>query len=393
MLQRVVFATIAFFCIHAEAAPLQLDDFLSNHVSDEKVVRIRIEPRVVFFESGRNAQYLNFDFALEGLTDKELTIRFIKAGVYDAQNNLLTFRYLNHNAAETPGIETIGRTTIKGKDAFDVYNPFFEFPKDLDISYLRYTFTFFEKKTKKEYYYGDLMVRPLRYTQKVQLTVPLKGLAVITDGHDFYSHHRRFGMTVVRSATQNAIAENFGRYSLDFTHIGPDGNMRAMEEGEKRRNYDFHITNVKKFYSYRARVYAPADGEVVDVVDGLEDLTDGAFDFEKALKQRRVKDLAGNMLVIRHNAREFSHLFHLAKGSVLVKVGQTVKRGQGLGQIGFSGAATTYAHLHYQLMNGKDFLKDEAVPFQFSKVTLMLGPKKQTLSQAALDTGDVILSE
>ncbi|MBF0298122.1 MAG: M23 family metallopeptidase [Oligoflexia bacterium] len=394
----VLFLILGMNCSYAKAnkeinmVGMKLEDFLSNHNSDEDVVAISAGPKNIYVENGRHAQFFNFDFTIEGLSDKELTIRFIKVAVYDAKDRLLTFRYLNHNAVGTAGIQTIGKSLVQGKEKFDIYNPFYEFPKDLNIHYLRYMFTFFEKKTGKEFYYGNIVIRPVQYKQKTKLAIPLKGLMAITDGHDYYSHHRRFEMSVVKLATDNQFQSNFSRFALDFTLVGKDGNFRKMEENEKYSNYDFHFTDIKKFYTHNADVFSPADGEVVDLVNNLDDLYDRQFDLDKAIKEKRVKDIAGNYVIIKHNDKEFSHLFHLEKGSINVKIGQKVKRGQKLGRIGFSGTAAVYSHLHYQLMNGKDFLKDEAVPFQFSNITLIQGVQKKKLKTAIIDTGDLILN-
>ena len=372
-----------------EGAMALLTDFLSSYSCAEKVVAISVEPQTVYIEDGREAQNLNFDFALEGLTDRELLISFIKVGVYDETGNLLTFRYLNHNAVETPGIYTIGKYVISGKEKFDIYNPFPAFSKKFKIGYLRYMFTFLDTKTKQEFYYGNIIVKPAVYKQRVKLSLPLKGLLTVLDGHDFYSHHRRFGMTVIRKATNNTMQENFSRYALDLGLIGPDGNLYADSRGNNA-NYDFHFSDIRKSYTNGATVYSPADGEVVDIVDNLDDLYDKPFDFDKALAENRIRDTAGNFIIIKHNDAEFSHLFHLEKGSVKVRPGQKVRRGQELARVGFSGTATVYSHLHYQLLNGKDFLKDDPLPFKFSDINIMVGSDKQHYKAATLDTGDLI---
>lgn len=373
---------------------MKLEDFLSSHSSAEKVVDIRVEPGKVYFENGRNAQFLNFDFAIEGLTEKELILKFLKVGVYDADGRLLTFRFLNHNGAGTPGIKTVGKFALQGKETLDIFNPFFEFPKELDIAYLRYTFTFLEKSTGKEFYYGDIRVKPERFAQKTRLSIPLKGLMVVTDGHDYYSHHRRlFALTEIRAATDNVIQSNFGRFSVDLTLLGADGNMRRMNAEEKTSNYDFQHTDIRKFYMDGAPVFSPADGEVVETVQDLDDLYDSQFDEEKAARENRLKDYAGNYVIIKHCEGEFSHLYHLQKDSLKVKPGDKVRRGQELGRIGFSGAASLYSHLHYQLLSGKDFFKDAALPFRFSGVTLVTGGHEEKFNTAAVDTGDFIYSK
>ena len=371
----------------------RLRGFLSNHQSPEKVVSITPEPDTVYIEEAREANKLNFDFVIKGLTDRKLVIAFIKAAVYDESGDLITYRHLNHNGVGTPGIYTIGKYEIEGRETLDVYNPFHSFPKSTPLSRLRYMFTFIDSDTKKEYYYGNIIIEPTVYHQKVRLAIPVKGMITILDGHDFYSHHRRFSMSLVRKATDNAFQSNFSRYALDFTVLGRDGNTRTMNPGEYPSNYDFHFTDVTRFYTHEADVLAPADGEVVAVVDHLDDLYSASFNMDEAIREKRVADIAGNRVVIRHSESEFSHLFHLLKDSVGVSVGDTVSRNRIIAKIGFSGAATTYSHLHYQLMDGEDFLKDNPLPCQFSDVSLLRGKEKIRFDRTSIDTGDIILQE
>ncbi len=371
----------------------RLRGFLSNHQSPEKVVSITPEPDTVYIEEAREANRLNFDFVIKGLTDRKLVIAFIKAAVYDEGGDLITYRHLNHNGVGTPGIHTIGKYEIEGRETLDVYNPFHSFPKSMPLCRLRYMFTFIDPDTKKEFYYGNTIIEPTVYHQKVRLTIPVKGMTTILDGHDFYSHHRRFSMSLVRKATDNAFQSNFSRYALDFTVLGRDGNTRTMDPREYSSNYDFHFTDVTRFYTHEADVHAPADGEVVAVVDHLDDLYGASFNMDEAIREKRVADIAGNRVIIKHNESEFSHLFHLLKDSVGVSVGDTVSRNRIIAKIGFSGAATTYSHLHYQLMDGEDFLKDNPLPCQFSDVSLLRGKEKIRFDRTSIDTGDIILQE
>ncbi|MBD3405340.1 MAG: peptidoglycan DD-metalloendopeptidase family protein [Candidatus Lokiarchaeota archaeon] len=370
----------------------RLAGFLSDHESEEKVVDIKIEPDIVYFEEGRDSLHLNFDFILKNLTEHKITIRFIKMAVYDKAGNLLTYRHVNHNGIGTPGIHTIGKFEIEGYETLDIFNPFHRFPRDLPIAHLRYMFTLFDSEGN-EYYYGNILVTPKKYKQEVRLFLPMKGVLTILDGHDFYSHHRRFAMTIVRQFTDNKFKSNFSRFSVDFSVLGEDGNTRSMTPEEYSENYDFHFRDAREFYTDGAEVYAPADGEVIDVVSDLEDLYESRFDMDKSVKEDRVKDIAGNYVIIKHNEHEFSHLFHLMKDSIVVSVGERVRRGQLLGKIGFSGAATTYSHLHYQLMDGPHFLVDKPLPCKFTDVDLLLGSKRVRYEELSIDTGDIIISE
>jgi hypothetical protein len=369
-----------------------LQGFLSNHESTEKVVDISIEPETVYFEEARDSLNLNFDFLLTGVTDKNLIIKFIKVAVYDESDTLITFRHLNHNGIGTPSIHTLGKFELNGEESLDVFNPFHRFPQDMPISHLRYMFTFYEPATKTEYYYGNTIVKPVVYNQKVKLSLPLKGTLTILDGHDFYSHHRRFAMSIVRSVTNGRFASNFSRYGIDFTLLGDDGNTRRMNESEYFDNYDFHFDDVKKFYTHGADVFAPAEGEIVEIENNLDDLYETPFNMDKAIAEDRIQELAGNYIIIKHNEKEYSHLYHLLKGSINVSQGERVARGQKIGKIGFSGASTTYSHLHYQLMTGKDFLAGEPLPFKFSNITLLSGKQKIDYEQLILDSGDILRS-
>jgi hypothetical protein len=370
-----------------------LEDFLSSHTSKEKVVSIKVEPDIVYLVEEKDSLTLNFDFLIQGLTDRKLIIRFIKVAVYDNEDKLITFMHLNHNGVGNPGIHTLGKYDLEGKEFLDVFNPFFRFSKDVPIKYLRYMFTFIDKDTNDEFYYGNVIVKPVRYDQQVKLSLPLKDKLVIMDGHDFYSHHRRVAISILREFTGGIFKSNFNRYGMDFTVLGEDGNTRKMSDDEKDKNYDFHFTDIKKFYTHEAVVYAPADGEIVDIVDNLEDLYDEPFDSAAALKDNRIKELLGNYIVIKHNESEYSHLCHHLNGSCKVKLGDVVKRDQEIAKVGFSGASTVYSHLHYQLLDGSDILDAKELPVKFSNVILWQGSKKRLYDELVINTGDIIIRD
>ncbi|MBA7513572.1 hypothetical protein ES705_05588 [subsurface metagenome] len=366
-----------------------LTDFLSSHSSIEKIVEITVEPETVYMTASRNTLDMNFDFIIEGLTERNLIIRFIKVAVYDRNDELITFRHLNHNGVGNPSIHTLGEFTLEGKKKLDIFNPFFSFPKNTLVEYLRYMYTFVDQDTEEEFYYGNVIVKPEIYDQQVKLSLPLKGKLVILDGHDFYSHHRRVAISILREFTGDMFKSNFNRYGMDFSVLGEDNNLRSMTEEEKDKNYDFHFTDIKKFYTHEAIVYAPAEGEIVDIVDDLEDLYDDPFDFTSAMEEKRVKELAGNYIVIKHNDSEYSHLYHLLKGSCKIKLGDFVKEGQEISKVGFSGASNVYSHLHYQLLDGSDFLSAKELPTKFSNILLWQGSEKKKYDELVINTGDI----
>jgi murein DD-endopeptidase MepM/ murein hydrolase activator NlpD len=79
----------------------------------------------------------------------------------------------------------------------------------------------------------------------------------------------------------------------------------------------------------------------------------------------------------------------MKQGSVRVKVGDRVKQGQQIGEMGFSGDAIT-VHLHYQLQ--RDAVWGEGVPTHFRGLRRFVGGKWVPLCSGFVDSGDVVES-
>jgi hypothetical protein len=74
--------------------------------------------------------------------------------------------------------------------------------------------------------------------------------------------------------------------------------------------------------------------------------------------------ITGNLVVIDHGGGEFSSYAHLKPGSIAVRIGEQVTRGQQIGQVGSTGNSTE-PHLHFQLCNGPDPVMCAGVPVKF----------------------------
>ena len=94
-------------------------------------------------------------------------------------------------------------------------------------------------------------------------------------------------------------------------------------------------------------VLAPAGGVVLGVRDGMDDVNFKTIPFEK-IKGRE----CGNRVAIHHGDGWVSDFCHLRKGSVRVKKGDKVARGQIIGLVGLSGK-TEFPHVHMTLHKGK----------------------------------------
>ena len=115
-------------------------------------------------------------------------------------------------------------------------------------------------------------------------------------------------------------------------------------------------TEVEKYASYHQDILAPCDGSVVEVVDDLPNETpfSGHYPYN-----------VGNHIVVMNGSYQVL-LGHMQKGSLIVKTGDPVKKGDVIGQVGNSGM-TDAPHTHMQAMKvtGKNIWQEEGVPIYF----------------------------
>ncbi len=117
-------------------------------------------------------------------------------------------------------------------------------------------------------------------------------------------------------------------------------------------------------------VLAACDGIVEEVFDGLDD-TEDSTDLEAVEKQfGEHARIDGNHVLIRHKDRELSLYAHLAKGSISVKMGETVQAGQQIGKVGSSGSSFL-PHLHFHVM--REGIHGPGVPVRFENLKTILG--------------------
>jgi hypothetical protein len=130
------------------------------------------------------------------------------------------------------------------------------------------------------------------------------------------------------------------RYAIDVLKLGPDGRLV--------KGSDLVVTN---WYGYDEPVYAPADGQIVEVVD---DLPCGP------IGNRDTVNPAGNHVVIDIGNDRQVLLAHLVAGSVAVEEGEYVTSGALIGRVGNSGNSEA-PHLHVQVQNASETM----LPFRF----------------------------
>ncbi|MBX3229059.1 MAG: M23 family metallopeptidase [Labilithrix sp.] len=113
-----------------------------------------------------------------------------------------------------------------------------------------------------------------------------------------------------------------------------------------------------------------ADGVVVETKDGIAENTPG-----RTAEAVTLETVAGNHVVLDFGKKRFALYAHFKPGSVRVKVGDRVKRGQVLGLVGNTGNSTE-PHLHVHVSDAASPLGAEGVPWAID--TFEVQPAKET---------------
>ncbi len=195
-----------------------------------------------------------------------------------------------------------------------------------------------------------------RHTELKVLAPPVMGTSWIADNGPSLKSHHRTGLFVA-----GGRAHLSRRYAIDW-----------KQEDEQGEMYSGDALDVHSYYSYGEKVYAVADALVISAKDGIPDNTPRtAAGFNTAVPIT-MENVAGNAIVLDLGDGQFAYYAHLKPGSVRVKSGDHVKRGEWLGQIGNSGDAR-WPHLHFQVTIGPDILASEGVPFLIDRYRTKVG--------------------
>jgi hypothetical protein len=334
-------------------------------------LQVTVVPAQPLLERTLYGQAMNCDFRIANRGSEELELRVVELAVRDRSGALIAKLELNDNGI-APGIEIVPNRKLAVGGGMTLFNPFHTLAAQWPLASLEYTFRFAGAK------HGDVVqsvrVEPKEYVTRTQLRLPLDGRLLVWDGHDFYSHHRRFDLDHPL-AVQIDFTTNVARYSYDFTLIDADG-KRYRGDGVKSEQH----------FSYAHPVLAPGGGTVASVRDDVSEESSGGFSIEEVRKNGMV--IFGNYVVIDHGNGEFSHLGHLKPGSVKVAVGDKVRAGQAIAQVGTSGSSL-FPHLHYELATTAG-IDGEGLPSQFVEFDRVLGTTRARGDGSSPDSGDIV---
>jgi murein DD-endopeptidase MepM/ murein hydrolase activator NlpD/alpha-beta hydrolase superfamily lysophospholipase len=200
---------------------------------------------------------------------------------------------------------------------------------------------------------------PVPEKNATALSLPFRGHWLVSQGGDsqeLNSHHE----------VPNQ------RFAFDLVAVGGDG---KTHRGEGRANEDHYV--------FGREILAPADGVVTDVIEGVRDNVPGSLNPYSAL---------GNAIFIQHSENEVSVLAHLKQGSIQVKVGERVKRGQMVGRCGNSGNSSK-PHLHYHLQNTPIIQDGVGIKVYFEQVVVTRNGRTETKQSYSPIKGDIISQE
>jgi hypothetical protein len=179
---------------------------------------------------------------------------------------------------------------------------------------------------------------------EVVIDPPLRGGPwVVGNGPDNGAVHRRAFIPI---AGVERLAQ---RFAIDFMRLDADGRSRR---GAGTNNTDFP--------AYGEEVVAVADARVASVVDGLVENVPGS----KPSLAITLATIAGNQVSLDLGHGLYAYYAHLQPGSLRVKAGDHVMRGQVLGRVGNSGNSSG-PHLHFHVARGTTILDAEGVPFLY----------------------------
>src|SRR5262245_38845217 len=177
----------------------------------------------------------------------------------------------------------------------------------------------------------------------IVISPPLRGGEWLAgNGPSNTSGHRRALIPVAGGAH---IAQ---RFAIDW--------VRLREEG---RTFTGDPKDNKNYRCYGAEALAVADAVVAAVKDGIPENVPGPTSRAVPIT---LETVGGNHVILDLGQGHYAFYAHLQPGSLRVKVGDKVRRGQVLGLVGNSGNSTE-PHLHFHISDANSPLGSDGLPY------------------------------
>jgi hypothetical protein len=143
------------------------------------------------------------------------------------------------------------------------------------------------------------------------------------------------------------------RFAIDWEQID---DKHTLVVGDLKIPANYHI--------YGESILAVADGTVVGARNDLQDQAPGALP-----PNLPIDEADGNFVVLDIGAGLFVNYAHMRPGSVKVKLGDKVRRGDQIGEVGNTGNSQA-PHLHLHVMDSASPLASDGLPYVFDSFTI-----------------------
>lgn len=179
---------------------------------------------------------------------------------------------------------------------------------------------------------------------------PLRGGPwLAANGPNARTGHRR---ALIATDGTPTIAQ---RFAIDFVKLNE---ANTTHQGDQLDNANY--------FAQGTDAIAVADGRVVAVKDSIPENVPGANSRAVPIT---LETVGGNHVIIDIGGGYFAFYAHLQPGSLRVRLGDRVKRGQVVGLVGNSGNSTE-PHLHFHVSDSPSPLGSEGVPYRIDSFVL-----------------------
>jgi len=146
-----------------------------------------------------------------------------------------------------------------------------------------------------------------------------------------------------------------GRFAIDWIRPPREGNGRVEGRAGVQAGDNGFGTDV----------LAVGDARVATAIDDMPDLPPDAL---SPLQPVPLERASGNYIALDLGGGRFAFYEHLRQGSVKVRTGDLVTRGQPIAQLGSSGSTSIGPHLHFHVTDANSTLAAEGMPFVFRQL-------------------------
>jgi hypothetical protein len=196
----------------------------------------------------------------------------------------------------------------------------------------------------------DASVIPVAPTAVV-IGPPLRGgVWLAANGPADVSGHRR---ALIPIAGAPSIAQ---RFAIDWVKVADDD---KTFKGEQLKN--------ESYYAEGVDALAVANGSVVAVKDSIPENVPG---INSRAVPITLETVGGNHVIIDIGGGNYAFYAHLKPGSIRVKKGDRVTRGQVVGLVGNTGNSTE-PHLHFHISDGNSPLGSEGLPYRLDSFEIV----------------------